>query len=729
MESDDKRLMVGLIGPLLVSILFSVSSFAQEDCDTLCGSQLLRVDIAANALNSSNVQSLKPALQKLADSPTLQSLIAREYPLQPIGFPQSQETCLREKAEGDPDYADIDCMAPGLCSDTNLKPAVRERICFKLPCPILEGNLNAGKCQDQKDIYPTGISFPEPLNIKNIKLSPTKVDFKNKVANLCFNISQLELTMSTSLTLETSKTSLPDKSIDIKNINPVLKEPREICVTANVDITSPNPVSNIKLTPQGNMPIISDDVIRDAATRLQIQGLSGYPADALSAIQSEVVPVLFQPLRDSIETGLATSLAKVFEDQIKSIVSPFTATGSAQTMIDSRSFMNELGLTNITARDQVAKLECAALKGAGRPIPGNHACVGLKNHMGETITPENFDSSVSMELSSMSYAIKGKNVTSENIKQRLLALKDLMREEKVSDFFTNGKTPEQIASLEVWHKKNIEDTIKRDLDPLVDEIAKNQLEGELYKFISISNQLNQGQNTQIGLSLPEICSDRPSPHAGKKMANCPISVYADLNEFNKVLGKMFDTGRMCMSGKGPYVPETDASGNQAYNTKGWPLSKGGCEINVAGMSCYIKQPPQIKYDTKTRKYKVDLKMKECFYPGVFLGLGKFGADFNIDFSFNPKACHNGDFCMDNPDVKWNVVPGTERFGMKQSSFFNGIITSKINDAIKGAMQDQIRLPLASSVNSPLPLQAQGRVDAGPGYFGACLEVQKGASGQ
>lgn len=707
---------------------FSTQVFAQQDCEALCGSQLLRVDVAANALNSKNAQSLLPALQSFADSPMLQGMIQKKYPLTPIGFPHTMETCVREKAEGDPDFQGIDCNAPGLCSDKNLNPAVREKMCFKLPCPVLEGSLNPGKCAEQKDIYPVGISFPDPLDIKNIKLSPTKVELKDGAAKLCFNINQLEISMSTSLALETEKTNLPDKSIDITNINPILDKPKEICITANVDITNPNPVSNLKLTPQGNTPLISDDMIRKAASKLKIGGMSGYPADALSEIQSEVVPVLFQPMRDSIETALATSLGKVFEDQIKRIVSPFTADGGASTMVDSRNFMNELGLSNLAARDQLAKTECAALKGAGRPIPEKHACIGL-DHFGKKITPDEFDSSPSLELSSLEYAIKGKNVTSETIKQRLIALKDVLLAEKLPEFFAKDKDGVELARTEEWYHQSVVDRVKRSVDPLIDEIANNQLEGELYKFIQVSNQLNQGQSTQIGISLPEICSEKASPHAGKKIKNCPIQVYADLNEFNKVITKMFDTGRMCMGGKGPYVPELDNAGKQKYYKNGASIAKGGCAMEVAGMSCYIKQPPQIKYDTKTKKYKVDLKMKECFYPGVILGLGKFGGDFNIDFSFDPKACHNGDFCMDKPDVKWNVVKGTERFGMQESSFFHGIITGKINDAIKNAMSNQIRIPLASGVNSPVPLQAEGRVDSGPGYFGACLEVQKGASGQ
>ena len=162
--------MVGIIAPILAIFFFSTQVFAQQDCEALCGSQLLRVDVAANALNSKNAQSLLPALQSFADSPMLQGMIQKKYPLTPIGFPHTMETCVREKAEGDPDFLGIDCNAPGLCSDKNLNPAVREKMCFKLPCPVLEGSLNPGKCAEQKDIYPVGISFPDPLDIKNIKL-------------------------------------------------------------------------------------------------------------------------------------------------------------------------------------------------------------------------------------------------------------------------------------------------------------------------------------------------------------------------------------------------------------------------------------------------------------------------------------------------------------------------------------------------------------------------------
>lgn len=721
--------MVWKIGLLTGLLLISASALAEDECDPKCASQLLRVDIAANVLSSGNVQALLPALQSLSSSPALQSSIQKSYPLLPIGFPQTLETCVREKAEGDPKFKDIDCNKPGLCSEPGLDAEVREKICFKLPCPILEGTLNPGKCDEVKDIYPNGISFPTPLEIKKISLTPTKVEFKNNEANLCFRMNELDINMSTSLTLDTTKTSLPDKSIDITNINPVLDGPRDLCITANINIGSENPVSNIKLIPQGNSPFISDNMIREAAKKLQIQGLSGYPKDSLAQIQSELIPVLFQPMRDSIEKSLKDSLGKTFEDLIKKTVGPITASNST-TIIDSRNMMNELGLNNMLLKDQLARAECAAIKAAKREIPSNHACIGLSAYP-DVITPE-WEGSNSIELSVMLRMAKGKKITSESIKQRLIAMKEVILAEKASDFFTEGKNPEQIAEIQEWHTESAQRTIDDDIEPLINEISNNQIENQLYNFIEIQNQLNQGtSSTSIGLSLPEICSDKPSPHAGKKIKNCPVQVYADLNEFNKVLKKMFDSGRMCMEGSGPYQQKIDAAGKPSYDSEGRPIAKSGCYVEVEGMGCHMKGPPQIKYDTKTKKYGFSLSLQGCFRGPVIFGIGKFGGDFNIDFAFAPKACSNGDFCMENPDIKWNIVPGSERFSLQDGSFLKKMITNKLNDAITGSMKNTIRLPMGQGVGplANIPLQSEGRVDSGPGYFGACLEIPKGVEGQ
>ena len=715
------------LGTVLSFLLFNSLSLAQ-DCDTQCGSQLLRVDIAANVLNQNTAQSLLPSLQALSQSPTLQSSIEKEFPMEAFSFPHTMETCLREKSEDDPDFKNIDCNAKDLCSNPSYSAAVRERICFKLPCAILEGDQQVGKCNGTSDIYPKRIAFPTPIDIQKIRLSPTKVEYKNGSANLCFNINELSLNMSTKLDFDTTGTDLKDKSIEVLNINPVLDGPREVCLSADIRLGTANPVSNIKLTPQGSAPLISDNMIRTAASSLVIKGLGGYREEDLAAIQSEIVPALFQPMRHSIEKAIQDSLSKVFDDKVQEIVGPLAAGSS--TTIDSSKFMSELGINNISAKNQLAKVECAQLKAAKREIPPNHACIGLPHFPGPTVTTD-FDSTPSFERSTLVTMIKGQNITSENIKRRLIALKDLMREEKVSDFFTNGKTPEQIKDLEEWHQEMFEDNIKNDIEPLIAEIERNQLEDQMYNVIGIQNQLNNGLSNSIGLVLPEICTPQASPHAGRKMKGCPIQVYADLIEFNKVLAKMWDSGRLCMKGKGEFRPKLDESGNDAYNSDGKPLVNGGCEMIISGMSCFMKHPPQLKYDSKKKKYKVDLALKSCYRGPVIFGIGKMGADFDIGFEFKPKACSNGDFCMDDVKADWSIVPGTERFDLRESSWWDKIIKDKINDAMTNAVKETIRIPMASGVGplGNVPLQAEGRVDAGPGYFGVCLEIPEGASSQ
>ena len=719
--------MLRILRTLVPLLLFSAQVYAQ-DCDPQCGSQLLRVDIANNVLNNNSAQSLLPALQSLSQSPALQGAIQKEFLLQPFSFPHTLETCQREKAEGDPHFRNIDCLAKDICSNPDYSLEVRKKICFKLPCAILEGDQQVGKCNSTLDLYPTNIAFPTPVNIQNIKIAPTKVEFNNGVANLCFKINELSFNMSTKIDLDTNGTNLADNSIEISNINPVLDGPRDVCVSANVQLGTQNPISNIKITPQGNTPFISDDMIRSASRSLVIKGLSGYKEEDLAAIQGEVVPALFQPMRHSIEKAVQDSLSKVFNDKIQEAVKPLSSGSSL--MVDSSSFMSELGINNIAVKNQLARTECAQLAAAKKTIPEKHACIGLPDYPNPIST--DFDGSPSIERSILARMVKGANITSENVKQRLIALKDLMREEKVSDFFTEGKNAEEIADLERWHKQMFEDDIKREIEPLIAEIENNQMKEQMFSVVGIQNQINNnGLSSSIGLVIPEICTPQVSPHAGKKMPGCPIQVYADLIEFNKVLEKMWSNGRLCMKGEGEFRPQLETNGRPKYNQEGRPLVNGGCEMIMGGMSCYVKNPPQLKYDSKTKKYKVDLALKSCYRGPVILGIGKFGGDFNINFDFKPKACSNGDFCMDEVKANWSIVPGTERFDLKESSWFDKLIKEKIDSSVKNALKETIRIPMASGVGplGNIPLQAEGRVDSGPGYFGVCLEVPEGASGQ
>ena len=88
-----------------------------------------------------------------------------------------------------------------------------------------------------------------------------------------------------------------------------------------------------------------------------------------------------------------------------------------------------------------------------------------------------------------------------------------------------------------------------------------------------------------------------------------------------------------------------------------------------------------------------------------------------------KACHNGDFCVDSPNVNWKVVPGTARFALQSGAMFNETVMNALNKGITQGLGQTIRLPLASAtgVLGDVPLKSEGRVDTGAGFFGACLK--------
>jgi hypothetical protein len=343
-----------------------------------------------------------------------------------------------------------------------------------------------------------------------------------------------------------------------------------------------------------------------------------------------------------------------------------------------------------------------------------------------TITPENFDSPLINELMELKRLADTMQITSESVKQRLIALKDLIRAQH--DEFARPDDPPHFVE---GRRQALEDNIKEFIDPIVDRISRNQLDSQVFNFIEIQDQLQGGASRNVGVSVPDICSDtRPSPHARREMRNCPVQAYVDLNEMNQVLDRLWRAGRLCQQGRGPYVPEQEY-GQQKYDTEGKPVGSG-CYMEVSGMGCYLNNAPQINYDARTRKYKTSIKLKACYRGPVMFGQGRIGGDFNIDFSFTPKACNGGDFCMDNPAVNWKVVPGSERFALRPSSMLNNIVNETIQNSINSALSDTIRLPLASGVGplATIPLEAEGRIDTGPGFFGACLKLRdSGVSGQ
>ncbi len=702
--------MIKAVGfALIFAFVFSFQAKAQP-CfgESQCASQLVRVEVANNILSSqtssSSLPFLLPVLETAVNTSFFDELIERPYALSALGMPHSREVCQREKDEGDPRYAAIDCSVQGLCGNRTLDPFVREQLCFKLPCTMLEGNLQVGGCGTLESIYPTGINFPGPLQIQKLATTPKSVTIEKERLKMCFMVNELALTMSTAIQLDTAGSQLSDRELVLSNIQPALDRPREVCLSARVNFSGTQPLSDVRFE-VADGPIISDGMLRDMASKVQIQGLGGYAAGDIQAIQGEVLPALFQPMRSSIEEALKKSLSDVLATQVRTSVEQLRNQASAgrSLRVSAGQVMSEMSLANVRALDPVAVYECALIQKMGKRIPADHSCIGLdKPDLTEGgITPDTqlslFYAKNDVRNAILQIGQTTTNVTSESIRLRLARIRD------------------QLATLPGpdW---DVEDT-----EEMMNAISEAQLAANLPDFVELQANLGNSM-TGVGLSLPDVCdANSPSTHEGRSIPNCPIQVYTDLNDMNALLRRMWENGQMCESGRGPFVPERNSAGQPVFYPSG--MAKGtGCYLNMSGLGCYLKEPPQLRYITATKRYATSVKVESCFHNG-FLGIGKFGGDLTINFDFKAKACHNGDFCVDSPNVNWKVVPGTARFALQNGAAFNGTVTNALNKGITQGLGQTIRLPLASAtgVLGEVPLKSEGRVDTGAGFFGACLK--------
>jgi hypothetical protein len=703
---------------LCLLLIGSLPIFSQVDCAPKCKSEVLRVEVSPKVLSERGLDALLPSLQNFSQSDLLHSLIEKQYTLPAVDFPSKKDVCLRRKSENDPAFKKIDCESKTLCSDQNVSREVRDKICFQLPCPIFEGNLNVGKCNNVAYISPTKIEFPKPVSVNNIELEPTDVGIKGNDARLCFKVKALDVTTAITLNLNTQGTSLPDKSITVDNVHPVLDSPKQACIIAKIDLNSKTPISKLTITTPTGEPFISDDMIRAATKELKFSGLSGYSPQDLAQVQNEVVPVLIQPVRESIESAVKGALGQVFEEELNKRAK---GVGSKVIPLDATAYTSELGVANLLIKDQVDRVECAAYQAVKKTPPnpcdfGNYIG-GDKITAGPTIN----------ELMGLQELAKNKNITSESTKQRLMALGALMQEEDWCCYMDNESAADKAKDRQIQKEIN-QRYYNQYIQPVVDQISANQLKEKIPGMFEVHNQIH-ASGRDIGLSMTSICTPVASPHEGKSMPGCPVQAYADLNEFNKLFANMWKSGALCMSGSGPFVGNTEG-GWQHFeeNGSGAPVALSGCKYEFSGMSCYLNSPPQIKYDSKTKKYRSQISFKGCYRGPVLMGLGKVGGDLNVEVAFKPAACDNGDFCVKDPEINWKVAPGTERFAFRPSSQLNSTVNDTINGLIKKTLSESIRIPLSNEAGAManFPLESEGRVDAGPGYFGACLKPRNGS---
>lgn len=346
----------------LMMLAFNGLVYGSVSClgDNKCSSQLMRVEVNNGILSKGGAENLLPVLGDLARSKFLQDKIVKKYEITPLVFPHNRETCQKEKDQGNRKFKNIDCRATNLCEKGVVEQSVKEMICFALPCTILEGNLNEGQCSGIQNIYSEQIGFPEPLELNKIELDPVSIDYDKGKTNLCFSLKQIQGKVSAALRMDTTGTLLQDNEIQVTNVNIEMESPREVCVSADIDITASNPISNMVITPKGDEPFISNDMIISAATGAKVSGLSGYSPEDVDQIKNDLLPVLFQPLRSQVEDGVKEALAGVFEEELAAISNSLgPADGSKALYMSSSDSLGQLSVSNTMVTNQLAILECS----------------------------------------------------------------------------------------------------------------------------------------------------------------------------------------------------------------------------------------------------------------------------------------------------------------------------------------------------------------------------------
>ena len=274
-----KILIISILSILSLPVALAERCIGESECE----SQLLRVQVSNKVLDTQVAQqSALETLRTLASSEWLRTKIIRPFIIKELAFNLNREICQREKSENDADYKNVNCEAMNLCSDPQLNPKVKERICFSSPRPLFEGLLQIGKCNGNPISYASKIGFPENLEIKNIKLTPQEIRFDNGKGSLCFKVEDLKLSIGAELEFNFEGTQLPQGPLRVLGIELNQDRPQDICVTADIDISSNTPVTNIQIQTQENAPFVSAQMLRSISQGLRIEGLAGYPEDSIA---------------------------------------------------------------------------------------------------------------------------------------------------------------------------------------------------------------------------------------------------------------------------------------------------------------------------------------------------------------------------------------------------------------------------------------------------------------
>lgn len=694
---------------LLLSLLLIPVAFGQSESPeaSQCRSQLIRMQIDNNAINSAiqNSGELQrqalPAIETFVASDAFRTGFIREYPLEPVGFPYDTERCEREKAR-DPLFRDVNCEDPGLCGSTSVSEEVKARLCFQLPCAFMMGS-RMERCPSNAMARPINMTFPTPVNLRSLNLDPQNVTMQGNRARACFRINQMDINFGVGIQFDSR--AVEYETIGLNNLNLNVNTPREICLSATVDMTKTPIVSGVTLEHTGGGPFVSDAMIDQALRGSTVSGLTGYTPQTLQILKLSGLPPLARHFRPTVENAIAGVLSSTFETTVGSYLTALNGNGPTRLDTPSDSMISELGVGNLMVRKYVDLLDCALMKRERVAIPNDHACFTTSYNGSSRMlnlrslpTPERALASLTTAMS------RNSNVTSESLRARLAGLEPRMR------------------------ALNLSASYSRYITPIVNQIASAQSSSTLISGIELVSRLSDDQQLNVGVCLPEICDQqRPSTHAERNIPNCPIQAYVDINEMNNLVKAMYDSGRLCHRGRGDFVPQRNARG-EIIRVDGFARGEGcvfAIEEDPDGLRCYLNGPPTLRYDQATRRYNVSLRTKECFRGGVFLGAGKIGGDIDFNIGFTPNICNGGDFCLENGAAEWSVDPRTARHSLRERDWLSGPVRRTIDSSLRDVVSKTLRIPMSSGSGplSQIPVAPEGRVDMGDGYFGACLKIR------
>lgn len=415
-------------------LIFSSSVFSQEQtCHVQsCRSQLMNISLNSGVLTraietSEDIRSSGvEALRSYFNSDIFSESFETDYEVPPLAFPHNSTLCQRKKDDGNILYQNIDCNRKNFCADLSIDAGIREELCFKFPCSYFMGDIN--KCPDVgSDGYPTQIRFPSDIMLKNIELDPLEINLQENQVSGCFNVDKLDLDLDVLIDMR------PDpvvnyQSIGLNGIELRMHEPRRVCMSATLDLTSETPISNVVIE-KSDQRFISADMMSEAVSNSSIVGLDGYSEAARSVFRTSVLRPMGRHFQRTVESSVQTSLAAAFEARLSTYFTEMSSnSGPFKIETPRSSFISELGVSNMMVGKYADLLECSLLKDR-RASFENHKCLTKSYNFGSDPLSRGQVPSPKRAIRHLQEQFQNyENVTSESLKNKLIGLREMIGE-------------------------------------------------------------------------------------------------------------------------------------------------------------------------------------------------------------------------------------------------------------------------------------------------------------